>query len=395
MEKQDKYIELLPSNWLYNAGVVGFLSVLEKSNFEVKKLFQNDGTIRGDISKVFNEKRPHENFEVPEIIWNWFIASGKNLKKNFDENGIDPIRDIWGTIFNVLYRGFFNANSNLLYQPSQTTPATFSTFLNFTNNLFEYDENNPTCSFCLKKGRQSYKNKFSSEHYRELGGSDGDKGMPNSFWNNKKSIGGIVLCDSCCFLLLNRHLAFTSLNDWTKIFINAPSFKLMYELNKIVNSSFEWSNDNSNRSLLAMSVIEYCAKADAALGVWSGMNIEIVAVTKKLKENGQYDDVIEYYSLPSSVIRLISNKRIASLLSEIGEFKILNLVLDEKFKELVEISYRILKISMKEDENKGDKKFLDDALFLKKNKYNKNVQRLVANKIMKLYALIEEQLKTE
>lgn len=395
MENQDKYIEFVPGNWLYNAGVIGFLSVLEKSNFEVKKLFQNDGTIRGNISNVFNKKRAHENFEVSEIIWNWFIASGKNLKKNFDENGVDPIMDIWGTIFNVLYRGFFNANSNLLYQPSQTTPATFSTFLNFTNYLFEYDENNQMCSFCLKKGKQSYKNKFSSEHYRELGGSDGDKGMPNSFWNNKKSLGGTVLCDSCSFLLLNRHLAFTSLNDWTKIFINAPSFKLMYELNKIINSSFEWRSDNNIRSLLAMSVIEYCAKTDATLGVWSGMNIEIIAVTKKLKENGQYDDIVEYYSLPSSVIRLISNKRITSILSEIGEFKILNLVLEEKFKELIEIAYRILKISMKEDENKGDKKFLDDILFLQKNKYDKKNQRLVANKIMKLYALIEEQLKTE
>ena len=50
--------------------------------------------------------RAHENFEVSEIIWNWFIASGKNLKKNFDENGVDPIMDIWGTIFNVLYRRF-------------------------------------------------------------------------------------------------------------------------------------------------------------------------------------------------------------------------------------------------------------------------------------------------
>lgn len=395
MENQDKYIELLPGNWLYNAGVVGFLSVLEKSNFDVKNLFQNDGTIKGDITKVFKDKRTHNNFEVPEVIWNWFIASGKNLKNDFDENEVDPIMEIWGTIFNVVYRGFFNANSNLLYQPSKTTPATFSTFLNFTNHLFEYNDNNPTCSFCLKKGKQSYKNKFSSEHYRELGGSDGDKGMPNSFWNNKKSLGGTVLCDSCSFLLLNRHLAFTSLNDWTKIFVNAPSFKLMYELNKIINSSFEWRSDNNSRSLLAMSVIEYCAKTDATLGVWSGMNIEIVAVTKKLKENGKYDDVIEYYSLPFSVIRLISNKRIASLLSEIGEFKILNLVLDEKYKELIEIAYRILKISMKEDDNKGDKKFLDDTLFFQKNKSNKKNQRVLANKIMKLYALIKEQLKTE
>jgi len=395
MENTEKYIELYPGHWLYNAGVVGFLSVLERCNINVADLLLRDGTIKGDISTAFSDKRNHKGFEVPEVIWQWFISSGKNLKNDFDENNDDLIKDIWGTLFNVVYRGFFNANSNLLYAPSKTSPAVFDSFLKFITPLFEYEDSNPTCSFCMKKGKQSYKNRFSSEHYKELGGSDGTKGMPNSFWNNKKSIGGTELCDTCSFLLLNRHLSFTALNDWTKVFVNAPSFKLMYELNRLINNSFEWSRNNNNKSLLAMSVIEYCAKSNATLGLWLGMNIEIIAITKKIKENGQYEDIIEYYSLPSSVTQLISNKRIATLLSDIGEFKILNLVLDEKYKELVELAYRILKISMKDDFNKGDQKFINDYLFLFRNKYSKTAQRLVANKILKLYALIEEQLKTK
>lgn len=393
MKNKEKQIELYPGHWLYNAGVIGFLSVLKRCNVNVTDLLHKDGTIKGDITKVFSEKRIHKEFEVPEIIWQWFISSGNNLKNNFDENGEDPIKDIWGTLFNVIYRGFFNANSNLLYEASRTSPAVLDSFLKFVDSFFEYDDSNPTCSFCMKKGKQSYKNRFSNEHYKELGGSDGTKGMPNSFWNNKKSIGGTELCDTCSFLLLNRHLSFTALNDWTKVFVNAPSFKLMYELNRLINNSFEWSRNNNNKSLMAMSVIEYCAKSNATLGLWSGMNIEIIAITKKIKGNGQFEDIIEYYSLPSSVIQLISNKRIASLLSDIGEFKILNLVLDEKYKELVELAYRILKISMKND-NKGDESFINDYLFLSRNKYNKQAQRLVANKILKLYALIEQQLNT-
>ncbi len=394
METNEKHIELYPGHWLYNAGVIGFLSVIERCNVNVTDLLLKDGTIKGDITNVFSDTRNHKGFEVPEVIWQWFISSGKNLKNDFNSNGDDPIKDIWGTLFNVIYRGFFNANSNLLYEPSKTSPAVFNSFLKFVNQLFEYEDNNPTCSFCMKKGKKTYKNRFSSEHYKELGGSDGNKGMPNSFWNNQKSVGGTELCDTCSFLLLNKHLAFTSLNDWTKVFINAPSFNLMYSLNKLINGSFEWSMNNNKRSLLAMSVIEYCTKSNATLGIWAGMNIEIVAITKKIKENGQYEDIIEYYSLPSSVTQLISNKRIATLLSDIGEFKILNLVLDEKYKELVELAYRILKISMKDDFNKGDQKFINDYLFLFRNKYSKTAQRLVANKILKLYALIEEQFKT-
>lgn len=392
MENTEKYIELYPGNWLYNAGVIGFLSVLQRCNVNVADLLLKDGTIKGDITNVFRDKRSHKGFEVPIIVWEWFISGGKKLKKNFDENSDDPIKDIWGTLFNVVFRGFFNANSNLLYKPSKTSPAVFDSFLKFIAFLFEYGESNPTCSFCMKKGKQSYKNRFSSEHYKELGGSDGSEGMPNSFWNNQKTIGGTKLCDTCSFLLLNKHLAFTTLNDGTKVFINAPSFKLMYELNKLINSSFEWNKDKNSKSLLAMSVIEYCAKSNVTLGLWSGMNLEIIAVTKKIKENDKFEDIIEYSTLPYTVIQLISNKRIAALLSDIGEFKILNLILNENYKELVEIAYRILKISMKENDDKGDKRFIEDCLFLFRNKYSKTAQRLVANKMLKLYALIDEQL---
>jgi len=392
--EEEKYIELYPGSWLYNAGVVGFLSVLNECDLNVNELLLNDGTVKGNISNAINNKRKHNGFEIPEIYWQWFILSGKSLKNDFDESSQDPIKDIWGTLFNVLYRGFFNANSNLLYAPSKTSPAVLDSFLKYVDPLFQSDNESPICPFCMQKNKQSYKNRFSSEHYKELGGSDGSSGMPNSFWNNKKAVGGTEICDTCSYILLNRHLSFTALNDWTRIFINAPSFKLMYELNKLINKSFEWSRDNNNKSLLAMTVIEYCAKTNATLGLWSGMNIEIVAITKKIKENGQFDDIIEYYNLPSNVIQVISNKRIAALLSDIGEFKILNLVLDEKYKELVEMAYRILKISMKDDYNKGDQKFINDYLFLSRNKYNKTAQRLVANKILKLYALIDERIKT-
>jgi CRISPR-associated protein Cst1 len=221
---------------------------------------------------------------------------------------------------------------------------------------------------------------FNMIFHADLGPSLGM--FPNAYWNNKQSN---KICQLFAFLVIHQHIAFTSLSDRTKVFINAPSFKMMYELNKLINNSFEWSRDNNNRSLLAMSVIEYCAKSNATLGLWTGMNIEIVAIT---------NDTIDYYSMPSNVTKLISNKRIATLLSDIGEFKILNLVLDQKFNELVEMAYRILRISMKNESNEGDRKFINDSLFLSRNKFPAKAQRLVANKILKLYALIKEQLKT-
>ncbi|HPB20634.1 MAG TPA: hypothetical protein PLC00_07660, partial [Bacteroidales bacterium] len=54
---QGQNIELYPGNWLYNAGVVGFLNVINAtniSNFNVKYLFSKDGSIKGDLSIIFN-----------------------------------------------------------------------------------------------------------------------------------------------------------------------------------------------------------------------------------------------------------------------------------------------------------------------------------------------------
>lgn len=385
MEKEEKYIELYPSHWLYNAGVIGFLRVLNECDINIQLLLQKDGRVKGNITSVFNEKISHNGFDIPLIVWKWLMESGNTLKKDFNEKSKDPVMDIWGTIFNVVYRGFYNANSSLLYTPSKSSPAILTSFLDYTKTFLNYDDDSPTCSFCLKKGTQSYKNRFSSEHYKELGGSDGTNGMPNSFWNNNKRT-GTPICDTCSFLLLCRRLSFVDLMDRTKIFINAPSFQIMYELNRVLTNLADKENA-SYRNLLAMSVIEFSVKTNVMLHTWTSMDIEIVAT----KASGE----IEFISLPYETVKLLSNKRIGELLSSIGEFSVLNLVIENKWKELVELGYRILKISMKSDDNKADQNFIRDYLFLSKNKHNKTAQRLTANKILKLYALIDERTKTK
>jgi len=390
---QGQNIELYPGNWLYNAGVVGFLNVINAtniSNFNVKYLFSKDGSIKGDLSIIFNNTIQHNGYTIPSFIRQYFIESGLIIKKDFNINlknpNFDPIKDIWGTLFNVYYRGFFNADSNILYQPTNKGKILFVEFINFINNLFVYNNNNSKCNFCLNKGTQTYKNKFTSEHSKELGSNDENpkKSMPNAFWNNNKNTNGLNICDTCSFLILHQHLAFTNLSDNTKIFINAPSFELMYELNKLIKelSKIDYK---STKELLAMSVIEYSLKINTILGNWLLMNIEIVAIDKK--------NNIEFINIPYNVLRIISNKKIAALLSDIGEFKILNIVLNEKYSELVEIAYRIMRIALKSKRNENDNKFLQDTIFLDKNKGSNYNLLWFSNKILNLYALIKETIK--
>ncbi len=389
---QGQNIELYPGNWLYNAGVVGFLNVINAtniSNFNVKYLFSKDGSIKGDLSIIFNNTIQHNGYTIPSFIRQYFIESGLIIKKDFNINlknpNFDPIKDIWGTLFNVYYRGFFNADSNILYQPTNKGKILFVEFINFINNLFVYNNNNSKCNFCLNKGTQTYKNKFTSEHSKELGSNDENpkKSMPNAFWNNNKNTNGLNICDTCSFLILHQHLAFTNLSDNTKIFINAPSFELMYELNKLVKelSKIDYK---SIKELLAMSVIEYSLKINAILGNWLLMNIEIIAIDKK--------NNIEFINIPYNVLRIISNKKIAALLSDIGEFKILNIVLNEKYSELVEIAYRILRMSINYEGSNNSNDNIKEYLYLNKNNSSPENRRNAANKILRLFSIIKEQI---
>ncbi len=358
MEKQEKYIELLPGHWLFNASVIGFLSSLK--NVEKKDISEYlfcDGRVILPC-KIFNELDIENRYFNNETKISSIVAKA-------------PI-----------YRNYL--------QPSEK--QSFSKFV----NALEFVEKGGQCDISnyayyipetivtkLKlDGLQKFFERivdFNMIFHAELGPSIGM--FPNAYWNLKQSS---KICHLFSYLVIHQHISFTSLDGFTKVFINAPSFSLMYHLNNFVNSSFSREKNKDNKSLLAMSVIDYCSKSNSTLGIWGGMNIEIIAITR--------DNSIEYYSLPYSVVEIISNKRISTLLSDIGEFKILNLVIDEKYNELVEVAYRILKISMKEDSNKGDDNFIRDFLFLSRNKYNKAAQRLVANKILKLYALIEERI---
>lgn len=60
-------ITLYPSNWLYNAGVVWFLKVIEKACGEsvVKNWIQTDGTVKIDIDIFKNTTIDNKETSIP------------------------------------------------------------------------------------------------------------------------------------------------------------------------------------------------------------------------------------------------------------------------------------------------------------------------------------------
>lgn len=374
MSKQNNNtITLYPSNWLYNAGVVGFIINLEKiysdeNNIKDQVQINTDGTI--SINRDLFQKL--------------------NVKDRF----------IWGNDKISIYR-------KGMYRNFLTTDDEKELFVDFVRCLSDV-ENKGSCGLCnlgyslpeekineinaKQKSDKKFLNRIKEFNFvhNTMFGPTVDK-FPNAFWNN---IQGTTICHICNFIMLHHHIALIALAYYEQIFINAPSFKVMYDLNKLMKETYGATNtkeSKSKREILATSVIDYSRRIQTTLGIWTQMNIEIVSKYKVKNERGQWDDRIEFFSLPSDVIKIISDRRIASLLSDLGEFKILNKVLDRKFSDLTEIGYKLLRESTKNYDKRNDK-LIKDLLYRWNNQ--KNLAQ-TANNIFKLYSLIEEKTRKE
>ncbi|MGC9070822.1 MAG: hypothetical protein ACP5IO_05890, partial [Elusimicrobiales bacterium] len=366
-------IILYPSNWLYNAGVIGLLRVLESAGDSVANLFR-DGTIIGDEIRSHLERILHrEKSGLPESPldklpkWHWHYAKTsfewnygcitdfvtdilrraerstnksqlrdqlkcKNFKYNDEEANFNDtntrIDNVWKETFGrnpkytvdkalteiislicnkenfYIYRkavGYLFSQGGFyqnLYNPGWF--GDLKKFIDFfaSDKVFSSASSSASvCSFCSES-------KFEAEPVDATQMSflfPVFSQFPNAYWqNNEKAV--TQICSLCKFLIIHHHLALTRLSDGSEIFINAPSFNVMWYLNKFAREVFGSASSDemrSKRNILAMSVIEYATKIQATLGVWTGMNIEVVSkhmfynpATKKKETK------IEFFSLP-------------------------------------------------------------------------------------------------
>jgi CRISPR-associated protein Cst1 len=393
-------IILYPSNWLYNAGVVGLLIARENAGENVEQDLREDGSCT--ISTDYFEQGQFQ--EIPRAIANlvhaivsdedlrsWLEAQEKSGKEKGKHIAFDQRLGDFGPRFvragNKLFAS--NAPYQNLVQLGEWRSYEYARLVRNIPELLGV-RSGRLCNLCGQRDvfvanpaskLEQRLSRLGAGHLTGLGPSSGE--FPNGFWALQESLG---VCHLCSFLILHHHLAFVQLSDKSKVFINAPSFRLAYHLSRFVRTCFgdalskEQAQDK--RHILAMSLIEYATKIETSLGVWTGMNIEIVS---------KHGDKMQFFSLPPEVVRLLSDRRIASLLSQIGEFVILNCVLDQDFSRLMETGYRLLRIGLKNAEwGKAERDFVNHTVRLERNRRN---PAQTAEKIFKLCALIEEKTK--
>ena len=368
-------ITIYPSNWLYNAGVVGFLSCLDRDDY------LQDHTD--------NEKK--YSFEDNCVVIYNQVFSKIQVASNYFENGI--VINLKGN--NQYYRNFIDATGNQKWVFEKFVKALSDNHNSgecylCNNGVYVKKENiQPQNTNQTQENIDKFFNKIEGlnmAHNSILGPAllepSGPPKFPNAYWNlNDK----FKICHLCAFIIIHHHLAFTNLSDGSEIFINAPSFEIMYQMNKLVKELFgkEKLSGKQKREILAMSVIEYSRRLNVSLGMWNQMNLEIIVKSR---------EGIDTFSLPYQTVNLISDRKIASLLSQIGEFSILNTVLNNEEHKLIDIGHKLIRIGLKsyQEWNKTDKNVLNSFLHRNSNKMN-----LVntAQKILELYANINERRK--
>jgi CRISPR-associated protein Cst1 len=155
----------------------------------------------------------------------------------------------------------------------------------------------------------------------------------------------------------------------------------MWHLNKFVKNVLGKSNAYKLDQILGLTLLEFAQKVFMTLGIWSIMNIEMV-IKKK--------DAIDYYSLPLYVTKVLLNKKVANLLSDIGEPIIFEMVISGNFDSLVELNHEVLK-SVFDDNFERNKKRYKYVSRLKNTK--KRHRQKISAILPELYAQIDSILK--
>lgn len=368
----DDTITLYPSNWLYNASVIGFLKVmahgLENGENEVEKWLNDDGTVKFNIDifdKIENEEKPkslfyyytyHEN--DPKISGNTplypnFIPTGK--KKEIKEEGKRALAKLVSS---------------------------------FKENLQVGEKPCDICGKCLKLESADKelikflpkRQQFNMMHDSSIGTSIDS--FPNSFWNCEKML---YVCPLCVYLIIHHHIPFFKFYqigkaEWGEIFLNAPSFKTMWHLNKYSDAVFKNKNVTG---IFACSLIEFSQKVYKSLGLWSAFNIEMVI--KTFKKEGKTTKIhIDYYSPSFETTRILLNRNISHLITKTKEQFVLEIILSGRYDELMKLCHKAMRAVLS---GKSDN---DGYISRLRNKDFKNLAEILPELYIKIDKLLNE-----
>jgi CRISPR-associated protein Cst1 len=331
-------IKLYPSNWLYNASVIGFLKVVDTNYNKVEDWFVDNMVLlpRDIFTKIetrdlyFNDDDERKVSKIrgnTQIYRNYINPTRKQDEFGFVDfvNKISQVNETDQQFCGICYRNFA-LSSEIIKELNEK----WKEYCKYTK-----DEEKKKKSKKAKTENNEFEEFFSNltrynvAHNNLIAPS---QDFINSFWNLNDSL---TICPLCAYLIIHHHIPFESAKTQSgEIFINAPSFKVMWYLNKFAEQMLSKNKSYQIREILGMSFIEFAQKVAVTLGAWSMINIEMI-----IKKN----KIIDYYSLPIEITRVLLQKEIASLISSTNEPIVLDTILSGKFSQLITLSHDVVR----------------------------------------------------
>lgn len=349
-------IILYPSNWLYNASVIGFLKVIAKGEGEKyveKEILQQDGSVKLNTD-LFTDIVKLGDKDIPKIIKylvdfidveddkisNILNKKDKNLLEFLNNLGLNNISLDDDQVMLALKYYLVGNKLFAKNQPNQNLVSfnewRYLEFPKLISEIFNRKRTHIKCELCgedlqginSKSNLEKRLTTFQLAHFNKLGPSSKD--FPNSFWNLRSSL---RICFLCSYLMIHHHFALLSTKGNKNIFVNAPSFKIMWYLNKFAEKIIKREGVDLKK-ILGISLLDLSQRIHATIGAWSLMNIEMVVIT---------GNEVHYYSLPYEIASILLDKEIASLIKQAGEPIVLEKILSGDFDSLLYLNYRIMR----------------------------------------------------
>ncbi len=268
VEKERK-ITLYPSNWLYNAGVVGFLRVLEFGG-------------KDKVKKVLEREPFYITKDEIKIIKKDFISF---IKREFIPTLKKKPKDIRSILF--AKTGGLLPNLQQLTEYGIKSDADLQSWWNkVIENAFEEINKKKKnaiplkCKYC---SNEFYKDKFEVPYdfwdkvYNTL--------MPTPFYENPNwffySQNDLIFCGFCKLILILSNFIISQRTELSE-FINVPSIKALYYLNNLLlklkkAKTYKTLNPNERlESLISEALLNY----EFLKGAWLLQNVEFIQIEK-------------------------------------------------------------------------------------------------------------------
>lgn len=346
-----------PSDWLYNASVIGLAEAIADYFEESDVSFNDDGTItiadsflghlfknlkevKGDLPPklpVSPSSRESANFasRIPLMAWLFLrraadhIKEGNAFKKEREKMQATDLKDPL-SVFNAIRPKYFFKDGpfvNAIGAGTKDVAARVAELFGFPEELEEYSLH---CSFCGNSFRvpKEKRRLFIDNIFVGYAGASA-KEFPNAYWDFKPST---PICPACSVAIFFHIFALQQSPDRQFFFVNSPSFALSRELMRQMGI-FSKKPDG----VFFRNIVDRLTKIAAIQTGWGSMGIEIYRIVGD--PPGKYQEVKVTKISHAIVDKLTASPSIGGYLRSINSTGLYEAFIAEDYGKLFQLLY--------------------------------------------------------